>query len=61
MVRSHTKYLEYEVSIDSKMFFLWFTKSGVSTAKLNLELKHQANNIRISSNLTYDAISPPID
>ena len=43
------------------MFFLWFTKSGVFAAKLNLELKPQANNIRISPNLTYDAISPPID
>jgi len=40
---------------------LWFTKSSVSAAELNLELKPQANNIKISSNLTYDVISPPID
>jgi hypothetical protein len=53
--------MEYEVSIDSKMVCLWFTKSSVSTAELNLKLKPQADNIRISPNLTYDAISPPID
>jgi hypothetical protein len=40
---------------------LWFTKSSVSAAELNLELKPQANNIKISSNLTYDVISPLID
>jgi len=61
MVRFHPQYTEYKVSIDSKVFFLWFTKSSVSTTELNLELKLQANNIRISSNLTYDAITPPID
>jgi len=61
MVRSHPQYTEYEVSIYSKEFCLWFTKSSVSTAELSLELKPQANNIRISPNLTYDAISPPID
>ena len=33
------KYTEYEVSIDSKMVCIWFTKSSVSTAELNLELK----------------------
>ena len=43
------------------MVCLWFTKSSVSAAELNLELKPQENNIRISPNLTYDAISPPID
>ena len=61
MVRSHTQYTEYEVSIDSKVVCLWFTKSSVSTAELNLKLKSQADNIRISPNLTYDVISPPID
>jgi hypothetical protein len=35
------QYTEYEVSIDSKEVFLWFTKSSVSTVKLNLELKSQ--------------------
>jgi hypothetical protein len=29
--------------------------------ELNHELKPQANDIKISSNLIYDAISPPID
>ena len=61
MVRSHTKYREYEVPIYSKMVCLCFTKSSVSAAELNLKLKPQADNIRISPNLTYDAISPPID
>ena len=42
------------------MVYLWFNKSSVSAAELNLELKPQAKNIRISPNLTYDAISPPI-
>ena len=37
------QYTEYEVSIDSKVLFLWFTKSRISTAELNLELKPQAN------------------
>jgi len=60
-MRSHPQYTEYEVSSDSEVVCLWFTKSSVSTAELNLELKPQANNIRISPNLTYDAISPPID
>ena len=61
MVRYHPQYTEYEVSIDSKLVCLWFTNSSVSTAELNHKLKPQANNIRISPNLTYDAISPPID
>jgi len=26
MVRSHPQYIEYEVSIDSKVVYLWFTK-----------------------------------
>jgi hypothetical protein len=30
-------------------------------AKLNLELKPQVNDIKISSNLIYDAIVPPVD
>jgi len=51
----------YEFSIYSKAFCLWFTKSSVSAAELSLELKPQANNIRISPNLTYEAISPLID
>jgi hypothetical protein len=61
MVRCHPQYTEYKISIDSKMVYLWFTKSSVSAAELNLELKPQANNIRISPNFTYDAISHPID
>jgi NADH:ubiquinone oxidoreductase subunit H len=61
MVRSHTQYTEYEVSIDSKVVCLWFTKSSVSTAELNLKLKSQADNIIISPNLIYDAIAPLID
>jgi len=61
MVRSHPQYTEYEVSIYSKVFCLWFTKSSVSAAELSLELEPQANNIRISPNLTYDALLPPID
>ena len=60
MVRYNHQYIEYEVSIDSKLVCLWFTNSSVSAAELNLELKPQANNIRISPNLTYDAISPQI-
>ena len=58
MVQSHTQYSEYEVSIDSKVFYLGFTKSSVSTAELKLELKPQANNIRISPTLICDAIPP---
>ena len=61
MVEFHPQYTEYEVSIYSKVVCLWFTKSSVSTTELILKLKPLANNIRISSNLTYDAISPPID
>jgi hypothetical protein len=61
MVRSHPQYTEYEVSIDSKVVCLWFTKSSVSAAEINIELKPQANNIRISPNLTYDAISPLLE
>jgi NADH:ubiquinone oxidoreductase subunit H len=37
MVRSHPQYTEYEVSIYSKVVCLWFTKSSVSTAELNLK------------------------
>jgi hypothetical protein len=61
MVQSHPQYIEYDVSIDSKVVCLWFTKSNVFAAELNLELKPQAKKIRISPNLTYDAISPLID
>jgi len=43
------------------MVCLLFTKSSVSAAELNLELKPQANYIKISSNFTYVAISPPIE
>jgi hypothetical protein len=61
MVLSHLQYIEYEVSIDSKVVCLWFNKSSVSAAELNLKLKPQANNIRITPKFTYDAITPPID
>ena len=61
MVLSHPQYIQYEVSIYYKVCCLWFTKSSVSAAELSLELNPQANNMRISPNLTYDAISPPID
>jgi hypothetical protein len=61
MVRSHPQYTEYKISIDSKMVYLWFTKSSVSAAELNLELKPQAKDIKISPNLIYDAILPPIN
>jgi len=43
------------------MVCLLFTKSSVSAAELNLELKPQANYIKISLNFTYVAISPPIE
>jgi len=39
MVRSNPQYIEYEVLIYSKVFFLWFTKSSVFAAELSLELK----------------------
>jgi len=52
MVRSHPQYTEYEVSINSKMVWLWFTKSTVSMAELNFKLKLQANDIKISPNFT---------
>ena len=42
-------------------FQLIFTKNNVSAAELNLKLKPQANDIKISSNFTYDAISPLIN
>jgi hypothetical protein len=61
MVRSHTKYREYEVPIYSKMVCLCFTKSSVSAAKLNLKLKPQENDIKIHLNFIYVMISPPID
>jgi len=61
MVLSHLQYTEYEVSIDSKVVCLWFTKSSVFEVELNLELKSQANNIIMSLNFTYDAISLLID
>ena len=57
MVLSHLQYIEYEVSIDSKVVCLWFNKSSVSAAELNLKLKPQANDIRISSNWIYDVIA----
>ena len=43
------------------MICLWFTKSSVSSAELNFELKPQANDVRISLNWTYDVILPLID
>jgi hypothetical protein len=39
MVRYHLQYIEYEGLINSKVVCLWFTKSSVSAAKSNLELK----------------------
>jgi hypothetical protein len=56
MIRPHPQWTEYEVSIDSDVVFLWFTKSSVFAAELSLKLKPQENNIRISPNLTYDSI-----
>ena len=61
MVLSHPQYIQYEVSIYYKVFCLWFTKSSVSAAELSLELKPQAQNIRISPILTHDMLSPLID
>jgi len=58
---SPTQNIEYEVSINSKVVCLWFTKSSVSVAELNLELKPHAKNIKIILNFIYVAISPPID
>ena len=34
MMRSHPQETEYEVSIDSEVVCLWFTKSCVSAAKI---------------------------
>jgi len=53
MVQSHPQYTEYEVSIESKVVCLWLT--SVSAVELNLELKPQANNIKISPNFIYVA------
>jgi ABC-type thiamin/hydroxymethylpyrimidine transport system permease subunit len=61
MVRPHLQYIEYEVSIDFKVVYLWFTRSSVYAAKLNLKLKPQADDIKISSNFIYVVISPLID
>jgi len=61
MVWYHSQYIEFEVSIDYKVVCLWFTKSSASAAELNLELKPQANDIKISLHFTYVAISPLID
>ena len=61
MVRSHHQYIEYEVSIDSKMGCIWFTKSSVSATELNLKLKSHANDIKISLNFISMAMSFPID
>ena len=41
------------------MFCLWFTKNCVSPIELNLELKYQANDIKISQIFIYGVISPP--
>jgi hypothetical protein len=57
----HPQYIAYEVSIDSKMVCLWFTRSSVFAAELNVELKSHAYDIKISPNFTYVSISPPID
>ena len=61
MLRYHPEYIQYGFSIDSEVICLWFTKNSVSTAELNLELKPQANDIQICPNLTYNAISHPIN
>jgi hypothetical protein len=53
--------MEYKVSTGSEVFCLGFTKSFFSTAELNFKLKPQANDIKISPNLMYGAILPPLD
>jgi hypothetical protein len=55
MVQSHPQYTEYEVSIESKLVCLWLNKNSVFTVELNLELKPQANDIKISPNFIYVA------
>jgi hypothetical protein len=57
----HPQFIEYEVSIDSKVVSLWLTKSSVSVVELNLELKPQENDIKISPNFIYVVITPSID
>jgi hypothetical protein len=57
----HPQFIEYEVSIDSKVVSLWLTKSSVSVVELNFELKPQENDIKISSNFIYVVIAPLID
>jgi NADH:ubiquinone oxidoreductase subunit H len=57
----HPQFIEYEVSIDSKVVSLWLTKSSVSVVELNLELKPQENDIKISPNFIYVVIAPLID
>jgi len=47
--------------MDFEVVFLWFTKSCAYAAELNLELKPQAHDITISSNLIYGAISLLVD
>jgi len=61
MVRSHPQYTKYDVSIDYKVVCLFLTKNSVFVAELNVELKPQENNIRLSPKLTYNAIKLPID
>jgi len=43
------------------VFSLWFTESYVSSIELNLELKYQANDIKISQIFIYGVISPPAE
>ena len=57
----HPQFIEYEVSIDSKVVSLWLTKSSVSVVELNFELKPQENDIKISPNFIYVVITPSID
>jgi hypothetical protein len=57
----HPQFIEYEVSIDSKVVSLWLTKSSVSVVELNFELKPQENDIKISPNFIYVVIAPLID
>jgi hypothetical protein len=61
MVRSHPQYTKYDVSIDYKVVCLFLTKNSVFVVELNVELKPQENDIKISPNLIYGAIDPLVD
>ena len=47
-MRSHPQETDYEVSIDSKVVCLWFTKSCVSAAKIEWSFKFQLIPISLS-------------